>query len=534
MFRRKKDVLAPWIESLIQSYGSEEGTSDRRTPRAYVTAASRMSNSEARLTEGPPDLLFLSDGVVQIPTFLTPTAVEYLRRDEIENFKNLIDCTVYVTGHRLKFHTAADPTRSKFFLSAGRIMVISVGPTKPRTPCCTTLRSVKQKIFETWRAIMVQETQDSLANPNDFNLSELLGEWQNDNVQTVLQDVQKRLMMFRLAILGVSSFNGHPTVTESDMFTPTNWDIERENDMGCFSIPIKCLLIPEGHAVHGPKESANISTTDGDMMLNLQPSPCTRSSVDPVDGQTAKLPEGAGEVQNCGDNIADPDSVCVKLTNKEITPLEKPWEMFPPPNGLSFLGMSQEAIPIPPMQSHKQNYHLSITGTQLPITSTQSEDLQHSKEAHDSFPPYKKTACSSGKCNTGTPTSPTAPEEVQSLIGNVDAQQETIGRQHRKAKRKLNVECVQEAQATVAVEEDEAQVMTSGTDEGGIHVETLCAEKRKTLTVHAGGEPFSYTYMASGQNLHDFSKFQVAKSLLAWAVKYLVPKQRTPDCTLSD
>ncbi|XP_019733747.1 adrenocortical dysplasia protein homolog isoform X2 [Hippocampus comes] len=510
MFRRKRDVLAPWIERLIQSYGSEEGTSDCRTPRAYVTAVGQMSNSEARLTEGPPNLIFLSDGVVQIPTFLTPTAVEYLQRDEIENFSNLINCTVYVAGHGLKFHTATDPTRSKFFLSAGRITVISVGPTKPRTPCCTTLRSVQQKIYETWRAIMVQETQDSLANLNDFNLSELLGEWQDDSFQTVLQDVQERLMMFRLAILGVSSFNGHPTVIESDMFSPTSWDIERENDTGCFSIPITCLLIPEGHAMHGQKESANISTTDGDMMLNLQPSPCTRSSVDPVDWQTAKLPEGAGEVQNCGDNITDPDNVCVKLTNKDITPLEKPWEMFPPPNGFSFLG------------------------TQLPITSTQSEDLHHSKEDHDSFPPYQKPPFSSGNCNTGTPTSHTAPEEEQSLIGNVDAQQENIGRQHRKAKRKLNLECAQEAQTTVAVEEDEAQVMASGTDEGGIHVETLSAEKRKTLTVHAGGEPFSYTYMVSGQNLHDFSKFQVAKSLLAWAVKYLVPKQRTLDCTLSD
>lgn len=253
--------------------------------------------------------------------------------------------------------------------------------------------------------------------------------------------------------------------------------------------------------------------------MNLQLSPCTRSSVDPVEWQTAKLPEGAGEVQNCGDNITDPDNVCVKLTNEDIAPLEKPWEMFPPPNGLSFLG------------------------TQLPITSTQSEDLQHSKEDKESFSPFQKPLLSSGNCNTRTPTSHTAPKEERSMIENVDEQQETVERQHRKAKRKLNLE---EAQTTVAAEDDEAEVigsppsrlfdslMASGTDEGGIHVETLGAEKRKTLTVHAGGEPFSYTYTVSEQNLHDFSKFQVEKSLLAWAVKYLVPKQRTLDCTLGD
>ncbi|XP_077424657.1 adrenocortical dysplasia protein homolog [Vanacampus margaritifer] len=501
-----RGALSPWIEGLIQSYSSEEGRSNSGRLKAHVTSVGQMSLSQARNVEGPTGLIFVSDSVMQIPAILTSSAWEHLQeQEERECFTSLLNTTVCIRNYRLQFHMATEPTKCRFFLSVGAMQSIAAGPTKNITPCCTTSPSVQQKIYQTWKTLLVQETQDTQTNHNDFNLSDLLGEWQHDSLQTVLEDVRQKLTIARGANLQTSTSTGPPSLTQPDMFSPTGWDIERvlDDGMGNFSIPIKCLLIPQRCAMHEQKENSDILTTEGDMEFNLR---LSESTVDPADSQTATFTQEEGKVQNCGENITHHDNECVDWTNKDITPLEKPWELFPAPNGFSFSDMSQEAIE------------------------------EHIKGDLGSLPPYQKQPLSSGSSNTATSSSHAAPEDTQTMIENVDTQQGTVVRQHRKAKRKRDPPCVQEAQTTVAVEQDEAQlagsppswlfdsVMASGNVEGNIHVQTLAAKRRKPLTVHADGEPFSYTYVVSGQNLQDLSRFQVTKSLLPWAVKYLVPK----------
>ncbi|XP_061629930.1 adrenocortical dysplasia protein homolog [Phyllopteryx taeniolatus] len=536
MLRVPRNALSPWIESLIRSYGSEEGSNGGRL-KAHVTSVGQMSQSQARNSEGPTGLLFLSDGVVQMPAILTSSAWEHLQEQEDkECFTSLLNTTVCVRDYRLQFHMATEPTRCRFFLSVGEMLTTAAGRAKDNTPCCTSSLSVQQKIYETWRTLLVRETQDSPKSHTDFDLSDLLGEWQRDSLQTVLEDVRERLMVPRSASLQPFTSTAVASVNQLDMFTPTGWDIERaaDNATGCFSIPIKCLLIPEGCAMQGQKANADVLTTDGDRELNLQ---LSESTVNTEGCQTAELTEGVGETQNYVDNIMHHDNIHVNLTNKDLTASAKAWEMFLPPRCFSFSDGSQEAIAVQSIQFHRQNCHVNRTSTQLPITSTQPENLQHSKGNHSSLPPYQKLPLSSGGSYTATPTSQMPPQDKQTLIENVDMQQITVGRQYRMTMRKRDLECVQEERTTVAVEEARKSGSPpswlfdsgtgSGTVGGSIDIQTLATEQGKT-TVHTDSVPFSYTYNVSGQNLHDFNQFTVEESLLSWAVKYLVlPKQTT-------
>ncbi|XP_057693172.1 adrenocortical dysplasia protein homolog [Corythoichthys intestinalis] len=518
--------LCPWIESLIQSYGSEEESSNGGRLKAYVTSVGQMSQSQACNAEGPTGLLFLSDGVMQIPAILTSSAWERLQeRDDRECFSSLLNTTVCLKDYQLQFHMAVELTRCRFFLSVGDMLTTSAGSAKDNTPCCTTLPAIQQKISKTWRMLTGQATQESQTHMF-FDLSELLGEWQHETVQKVLEDVRETLMTVRNLQPSTST-----DVPQVDMFAPTSWDIERVRYNEA-----KCPLIPEGEAILEQTSNADFlkMVKDGQIILSLSES--SQSPVDTVDGQTAKSPEREQEIQNSGCNITHQDDTHVDFTKQDIIPLNKPWEMFPLPNGSSFLDGSQEAFPLESIQPNQENCGVNVTSNQLPITSTQLNDLQHSKGDHGSLPPYQKLPLSSDSSNTPTPNGPTASQDKHTSLENVDTPEGTVG---RKAKRKR--ECLQEPPTDVAVEEEEAQIngsppswlfeseMGSGTSEGD--VQTLCVETRKVPTVHIDGKPFDFTYMTLGQNLQDFSRFKVSKSLLSWAIKYLVaPKTDKTSC----
>ncbi|KAM9815730.1 adrenocortical dysplasia protein homolog isoform X2 [Syngnathus typhle] len=476
----KQDTLSPWIEKLIQSYD------------------------------------------IEISSVLTPSAWKRLQESEHrETFFGLVNNVVCISNYQLKFHASAEPTQCKFFLLIDSMYTELIILDRVITPCCTSLVSVQEKILETWRIVFFQETQSSQMDRDDLNLSELLVEWQNHIVQETFEDSSQEIIP------------DWPSIAESleipsETFALTSWDIERleDNDTECFSVPIKCLLIPEGHTMQGPKTNA-VLTTHEDAVLNLQLSESSQSCVHAADRQIADFTDTKEEVQNCG--ITYDDDVCVDLINKHITPLEKPWEIFPPPNGVSPSSVFEESMPMESpatelSRDQDRNGHADIPSTRLPMTSPQPEDLQYSKSDNYSLPPYQKALSSD------TANSHTAPQDKQTINEFVNTQQESVERQSKRKR-----EWTQEAQTAIAAEEGEAQLNgsppswlfdaegTSGTVVDSFYVQS---ERRPTLTVHADGEPFSYTYAVSEQNLQDFSKFQVAKSLLSWAIKYLVPKRK--------
>ncbi|XP_054633132.1 adrenocortical dysplasia protein homolog [Dunckerocampus dactyliophorus] len=548
MRRANRNRLSPWIEKLIQSYGSEEGSSGRVRLKAHVIGVGQLSQSQAQNFEGPTALLFLSDGVVQIPAVLTSAAWEDLQENgDMECFTSLLNSTVGMRNYHLQFHMAMENTRCRFFLSVGKMVIDGTGPAKDKTPCCTTLPSVQQKIYETWRSLMVQDVQESQNSQIGFDLTELLGEWQHDCLQTVLEDVKNRLMLVNSVSQQPSTSTGIPSLTQSGMFTATSWDTERVQDKGieCFSIPTKYLLIPEGDAPLGRKANVARLTPDGDGELDLQLGDPTQSFVDAADRQTDTHAGGEGENRSVfAENIMHVDSVSVDMTGKDIIPLEDPWHIFPAPCGSSAsCDESPEATQIQFVPPQQQKCPVNTTSTHVPIKAQPDVNTsQHSKGEHSSLPPYQKLPPASGNSNnTQTQHIHSASQEKQTLMENLDTQQEMVERQCRKSKRKLEHEPLQNTQNKVTLEEEEEahrsgsppswlfdSMTASGVDDGSIQVQTILAEKRKTPAVHSDGRRFSYTYTVSGQNLLDFSQFKVEDSLLHWAVKYLVaPKQAT-------
>nr|XP_020468317.1 uncharacterized protein LOC109967234 [Monopterus albus]XP_020468318.1 uncharacterized protein LOC109967234 [Monopterus albus] len=593
MPRPSRSKLSPWIENLVLSYGGQEGSSSSGRLKAHVIGVGQMSQSQAQGSEGPTWLLFLSDGVLQIPAILTASAWEHLQEQEDrESFSSLVNTTVCIQDYRLQFHMAHEQTKCRFFLSVGELATTAAGPVKDNTPCCTTCPSVRLKIYKTWRALQGQEVQESQKSQCGFDLSALLGEWQHDCLQAVLDDVRERLVV--ASSRPVSQQTSTSTYTSST-FTATSWDVDRVSYKGvkCFSVPIKCLFIPEEDAQQlqtplnaGSRKPGGPSAASEDRRRDLPPTCKTLEATQPsVDVAEWRIAAPAVAERNCNTRENSPlavegsmlhEDMITGIINMDTRHLSNPWDIFPPPCGTSSSSdASPEATPV-----HSQ-YNATLSSTQIPAHSSREsqQTSDHSKGECSYFPPYQKpphvtslptAASSSFSVNLPEPfsrppnllpttdrhDSHTAQLNLPALDheGEILAQdtEETVVRKYRKAKRR---EPTTEAVITPAEEEEEETQITRsppswlfdtqagyGAKEGsgrkrGPPAGTL---SRKTPTVHSDGKAFSYSYQVSGQNLQDFSLFRVPESLLHWAVKYLVAPQKkdnphsTSNQTLSD
>uniref|UniRef100_A0A3B3U759 Uncharacterized LOC106939096 n=1 Tax=Poecilia latipinna TaxID=48699 RepID=A0A3B3U759_9TELE len=294
--------LTPWIENLILSYGSGDESGSQL--RAHVIGVGQMTQSQARGSDGPTGLLFLSDGELKIPAVLTASGWEQLQeKEDRECFSSLLNTTVCLQDYRLRFHMDPEQTKSRFFLSVGELATTAAGPVKDNTPCCTSSAAVRMKICRTWRSLLGQE--DSQRSQAGLDLSELLGEWQHDCLQTLLRDIRERLLALR---------NPRPsTSTHTPPPSCTRWDLDRVRYKGepSFSVPAKLLLIPD--------ESREQACPVEDVACTYRVPP---AGGDPV--------QNAGDAGNAGEHSPPlmedvapfPDPTALLSTN--------PWDMFPP------------------------------------------------------------------------------------------------------------------------------------------------------------------------------------------------------------
>lgn len=517
--------LVPWIEQLILNYGSQEEGSGCGPLKTDVIGVGQMSPSQAPSCGAPSGLLFLSDGVLQIPAVLTAAAWEHLQEFvEIECFTSLVNSTVYIHDYHLQFQMAPEQTKCRFFLLVGKLVLASFGPVADRTPGCTTLASVRKKVVETWKALQGVENSQWAGS----DLSQLLGEWQQDCLREILQNVRESLTV-------ASSSSGSPQPSTST-FTPapshphlvtaTSWDIDRVTYKGAksFSVPIKCLIVPEEDVLQ-LQASREVSV--------CKPSGITQAEVGDADRRTdvAAVAEiGCDTAWNSPPHLNDStlyEHMFARMTG-DIRPLANPWDIFPPPCDTSS-DSCQEATPPhslsgPATATPKPDHAIILTSTHLPVRSQSPSESSF-------FPPYQKPLLSGILSASSACAEQGVKEENQMLAKNME---ESWEKAHRNAKRKRSTS---PPRALHTSGEEDGQLSGSppfwlfesqaGQDaaEARDHKwgPSAVFPPRKTCTVHRDGRSFSYSYQASGQNLQDFSGFRVDDSLLQWAVNILLP-----------
>ncbi|XP_076880032.1 adrenocortical dysplasia protein homolog [Brachyhypopomus gauderio] len=313
-YRRTEPEVEPWIEQLVQNYG----TGHREVSlRAHVVGVSTLTESQ-RTDEPDACMLFLSDGLVYIPAVLSTAAWERMQElEERETFSGLDNTTVSVRKFQLNFHMDAQLTSCQFYLSVSEVITVGRVTRHYHPPSCTTLHSVKQQILQTWRSL---RKQCSFSSQTGLPLSCLMGAWHSDIIVDLLND----------AINGITS----PIVCHSGVATPTTWHRERLRCKGeeYFSTPVSHLLIPEEQRellTADPDESGGSETPSGllpahaDAMtyqpITVQEHERHSSTVAfdrPTDGDRSSLdhmrPEGC-----CGGGGAGGDRA-------------NPWDMFSP------------------------------------------------------------------------------------------------------------------------------------------------------------------------------------------------------------
>lgn len=573
MPRPIRSRLFPWIENLIMSYGTEEERSSERL-KAHVIGVGEMTQSQAQNSDSPVGLLFLSDGMLQIPAFLTTSAWEHLQdQEDRDSFSSLINTTVVIQDYRLQFHMAQEQNKCRFFLAIGELATTAAGPVINNAPCCTTLSSVRMKIRKTWKTLLDQEVWDSQATPCGTDLSELLGEWQHDCIRAVLEDIEVRLKALQSHPVSLKPSTSTCTsmAADEDAYSTTSWDVDRVRykAVKSFSIPIKSLLIPDEalqqqtSADVGSKMPEGFSASSVDKKKEL-PQVCSLSAVahtsdNNAEGINSKPNIKTMELDATESFPVSAEDMNVGMIDSSIRPLSNPWDIFTPPcDTSSSSDLSPEATPTHVMDSNAA-FESNANQTAI-LTSTQLQSLQTSEQSY--LAPYQKPLQSNLHTTAGFLTSMiVSPPELyiksaKEFPPTDEPNSDTAQQKHRVLEQQNSGTDIEETAEkkygkrkrttetqTILVDEEEEDTQISRSppswlfdsqvgfrfqeDSSNYMAKSVEAILRKTRSVHSDGSPFSYSYQVSGQSLQDFSQFKVSGSWLHWAVKYLLVSEKT-------
>lgn len=571
MPRDRTTKLEPWIERLIRSHGTEQETRIGRL-KAHVVGVGQISESQAQGIECPPGLLFLSDGVVQIPAILTQDAWENLQdQEDRECLSSLNNCTVCVQAYSLQFNMATEETKCRFFLSVGDLVTIAAGTYKDNTPCCTSLSFVRMMIRTTYRsfigdsALLTQNTQQG------FCLSQLLGDWHHDYMKDLLENIRERLRTQRCTQPSTSS--SYLPQRSSVTYTKTGWDTNRDKYKGedCFCIPISHLLIPDEKTelLRTPSDVGS-ATPSGlllhsddtlpDVQLEGQNIGAFQSITTEVNLQTEE-PAPQLKRHSCHEPTFPQESINEELVSEDMVQTKgSPWDMFVPPYELlrtsSSSDVSMTLEPTPAQESPSLLGPIPIpvqlqpvpmaTSTQVPSQSSMiTQGTDRNRTEHSAFPPYQKPGASHSPVPTkaislaGSPPSPNlcsgtehahkVPLSAREHVEVDGDEQEVLQRRSTNAKRKSSQRTPEEVQRARSPPSwlFESQLIPNA-EEGSSckYAQPQTIALMKPCNVHSDGTLFSYSYHLSGRILDNLSKFRVPNDMLHWAVKQLVlPKQ---------
>lgn len=477
----------PWIEALILSYGS--GPSSQRL-KARVIRVEQMSPSQAQNANCSTGLLLLSDGFLLIPAVLTAAAWERLQEQEDrDSLEGLVNSKVIIQDYQLHFHMSLEQTKCRFFLSVGKVAMTSAGPPGYHTPCCTTLASVRHKIAQTWQGLLDEKVQDSQSSQSGLDLSLLLGEWQQDCMLDIVKDVEDRLQ--------ASTYSVKPNLPQAS--EATSWDVDRLRYKAetSYSVPVRCLLVPDVVQLQAAKNSTSQApdvlaapedaASPQDCGLSRPPVHCAQAE---ADQDTA----AGTELDASEDLPVSEDHMTGSVIAASARPPSNPWDIFTP------LGDS-------PRSSGE-----SATEATVQVC----------------LPPYQQPlqvnldASASGGAFTATAPGWCAPAALQSSAAQVQPPA-SENPAEGKAKRRRG----EDADASRS---PPSWLFDTQTDCGAPE-EQRQRSLRKTPSAHSDGRPFSYSYRVSGQNLQDLSRFMVRTAWLQWASRYLLRPEQSPDAT---
>ncbi|CAL8324541.1 unnamed protein product [Gadus morhua 'NCC'] len=549
----------PWIENMIINHGTEKEKNIANL-KARVIAVGKMTNSQALGVQGPPQLLFLSDGVVQIPAILTDTAWENLQEDEErECFSSLVNTTVCLQTYSLQFYMAPEKRKSKFFLSLSNLAATAAGPIKEGPPCCTTLSSVRLKISDTWKALQHQNLAQTEISQSAIDLTQLLGVWQEDCLMDLVAEVRERLTAARRTTSQQPSTSRDPPARPLGIHVRTEWDLDRVRCKGAetFSIPMAHLIIPDRAALslRPPTQPGEGSTQQSGLIPPSGDPPVLHSTpaAKPKASSSRPRAEPQDVVRGCGFEKTPPPPRGNCHNDGEGVLLEEvdadqsnPWNMFPPPSKVFCTSSSsetspgtkpspcQEARPDPAVHLQAQWEKRALTRNRAPQVGPDgdvSPTLEPSKGDQSLITPYQKPA---------SPHSPTASTSSPADCGDL-AEHSAIQPSGGKSPGPVEdhhppppgpagvaeqggVPCVDLSPPSWLFESHPGPVPEPrrSSQQGRV-----AGGGTYSPVVHGDGSSFSYRYKVSVKTVMDLSRFRVADDHLNWAVKYLVVPRHT-------
>ncbi|KAG8012848.1 hypothetical protein GBF38_020771 [Nibea albiflora] len=217
-------------------------------------------------------------------------------------------------------------------------------------------------------------------------------------------------------------------MTHPETLTATGWDADRVRYKGekCFSVPVKCLLIPEEDALQlqtpplaGSRtpsvQTAVSEDSKGDSSEVCNSPESAQLSVDDAEWRIGE-PAVLETVCDAKENSALPaehnmlhEDTFVGIIHSDFRPLTNPWDIFPPPGDTSPSSCaSSESTPTHSphdrtVAESKPDQAAVLTSTQFPVQS--SKEPQQTSE-QSTLPPYQpRLPSTSHAASVGSSTS---------------------------------------------------------------------------------------------------------------------------------
>ncbi|XP_035258042.1 uncharacterized protein LOC118219174 isoform X1 [Anguilla anguilla] len=153
--KRKRFYQDPWIEASVLNYG-QQGKAKCLIGLVLKVAELQVAElpESHPLMENGEAWLVISDRKVSIPAVLTKRAWEVMQdKEERDVVSGLDGCTVCLQVHNLEFLCEAELDKSRFIFTVEKMATVAFGEKiDDSVPCCTSLPSVQEKVYETWRS----------------------------------------------------------------------------------------------------------------------------------------------------------------------------------------------------------------------------------------------------------------------------------------------------------------------------------------------------------------------------------------------